>query len=441
MKTIIIGGVAAGMSAASKLRREDPSANIHVYEMGEDLSYGACGMPYYLGGIIEDEKSLIARTKEDFEKKNIHVHLKHQVKKVDPHQKSVEILDLANNQTITDTYDQLVVATGTRPNQTNIEGSDKANLFFLNQLEDARLIKKNLKGVKEVAIIGGGYIGLEIAENFAHLGMKVHIIEMAKQLLLVYDEVIAKKAKELLENIGVNIYLEESLEAYDKDQNKTLVKTNKRQLSVDMVIESIGVRPNTDFLKDTGMDMLKNGAIITNKKQETSIKDIYAAGDCVAYDHLITGQKAFVPLGTHANKTGKIIAENIAGKDIEFPGIIGSNIIKIDTYAFAKTGVSMEESKKYKLGFDYVDITAKNQSGYYPGSKKIFIRLVYDPKTHILKGGQMYGEKGVSDRINILALAISQKMTAEDFSQSDFAYAPPFSPVWDPLLVAANQIK
>ncbi|MDA3931895.1 MAG: CoA-disulfide reductase [Tenericutes bacterium] len=440
MKAIIIGGVAAGMSAASKLRRLDEKATIHVYEKGHDLSYGACGMPYYLGGIIKDEKELVARTKADFEKKNIHVFLNHEVIKVNPKKKNIEIKNIETGKTIKDDYDKLVIATGTSPNQTNIPGSDVANLYFLNQLEDARLIKKNLDNVKEIAIIGGGYIGLEIAENFAHLGIKVHIIEMAKQLLVVYDEVMAKKAKELLQELGVNIYLEEGLETYQNDNNKTIVKTNKRTLSVDMVIESIGVRPNTSFLKDTGMDMLKNGAIITNKKQETSIKDIYAAGDCVAYDHLITGEKAFVPLGTHANKTGKIVAENIAGNNIRFNGIIGSNIIKVGDYAFAKTGLGIDEAKKHNLDYDYVDITAKNQSGYYPGAKKIFIRLVYDPKTHIIKGAQLYGEKGVSDRINIMALAIIKGMTAEEFSQSDFAYAPPFSPVWDPLLVASNQI-
>jgi NADPH-dependent 2,4-dienoyl-CoA reductase/sulfur reductase-like enzyme len=298
-----------------------------------------------------------------------------------------------------------------------------------------------MDGVLEIAIIGGGYIGLEIAENFAHLGVKVHIIEMAKQLLVVYDRDIAKKAQETLENIGVNIYLEEGLDSYQKDKGRIQVKTNKRTIHVDMVIESIGVRPNTGFLKDSGIEMLKNGAIITNAHMQTNIKDIYAAGDCVAYDHIITGQKSFVPLGTHANKTGRIIAENIAGQPSEFKGIIGSNIIKVDDYAFAKTGVGIDEAKRLNLNYDYVDIKAKNQSGYYPGAEPIFVRLVYDKETKVIKGAQLYGKKGVSDRINIMALAILNQVTAEDFAQSDFAYAPPFSPVWDPLLIAANQIK
>jgi NADPH-dependent 2,4-dienoyl-CoA reductase/sulfur reductase-like enzyme len=441
MKTIIIGGVAAGMSAASKLRRLDENAEIIVYEKGHDLSYGGCGMPYFLGDLIKDENKLIARTKDQFESKGIQVFTGHEVIALNSKGKSIKVKNLENQETFDDHYDKLVIATGTKANRTNVPGSDEIDVFVLNQLEDARQIKQAMDGVLEIAIIGGGYIGLEIAENFAHLGVKVHIIEMAKHLLVVYDRDVAKKAQETLENIGVNIYLEEGLDSYQKDKGRIQVKTNKRTIHVDMVIESIGVRPNTGFLKDSGIEMLKNGAIITNAHMQTNIEDIYAAGDCVAYDHIITGQKSFVPLGTHANKTGRIIAENIAGQPSEFKGIIGSNIIKVDDYAFAKTGVGIDEAKRLNLNYDYVDIKAKNQSGYYPGAEPIFVRLVYDKETKVIKGAQLYGKKGVSDRINIMALAILNQVTAEDFAQSDFAYAPPFSPVWDPLLIAANQIK
>lgn len=441
MKTIIIGGVAAGMSAAAKLRRLDKQAIIHVYEMGQDLSYGGCGMPYYLGDIIKDEKKLIARSKEEFEKNNIRVFTNHEVTKVIPASKTIEVLDHLTNKMVNDRYDKLVIATGTKANRTHIEGSDDIDVFVLNQLNDARQIKTAMEGIKEVAIIGGGYIGLEIAENFIHKGIKVHIIERAKQLLTVYDKEIADKAQKILESMGVWIYLDESLISYKKDKKQTIIQTDKRKISVDMVIESIGVRPATDFLKDTGMDMLKNGAIVTNNKQETSIDSIYAGGDCVAYDHLISKEKVFVPLGTHANKTGRIIAENIAGKDMTFNGIVGSNVIKVGTYTFAKTGLGIDEAKRLNLNYDYVDINAKNKSAYYPGAKNIFVRFVYDKDNGVLKGAQIVGEEGVSDRINIMALAITQGLTAEYFSQLDLAYAPPFSPVWDPLLVAANQIK
>lgn len=441
MKTIIIGGVAAGMSAASKLRRLDKDAIIHVYEKGSDLSYGACGMPYYLGGLIENEEKLIARTKSDFEKKNIKVFLKHEFVKVNPKAKTIEVKNLEQNKIINDKYDKLVIAVGTKANQTNILGTDKANIQVLNKLSDARKLKPLIDKAKSVAIIGGGYIGLEIAENLAHLGKKVDIIERLPQLLPIYDKVIAKKAQTALEAIGVNIYLEENLEEYLQKNNKTIIKTNKNSFEEDLVIEAIGVRPNTEFLKDIGLDMLSNGAIIVNDKMETSLKDIYAGGDCVSYHHLLTNKNVFVPLGTHANKAGRVIAENIAGNKESFSGIVGSNIIKVDKLAIAKTGLGYQEAKRENFNYEYVDITAKNQAGYYPGAKEIFIRIVYEPKTGILKGAQIVGEKGVSSRINIMALAITKGLTAKEFSGLDLAYAPPFSPVWDPLQIATNQIK
>lgn len=441
MKVVVIGGVAAGMSAASKLKRLDKDAVIHVYEKGQDISYGGCGMPYYLSDVIENEDQLIARHKEAFEKKGINIFLNHEVIDLEPEHQYIKVKNHDSGSLFDEHYDRLVIATGTSAIRTNVDGSNQANLFVLNQLDDARQIKSQLNGVKEVAIIGGGYIGLEIAENLKLLDINVHIIELADQLLGIYDKTLADKAKEIIENLGVHVLLNEKLVSYKKDNDKTIVVTDKRELKVDMVIESIGVRPNTQFLNKSGMNMLKNGAIITNNKMETSIKHIYAGGDCVAYDHLITNQKAFVPLGTHANKTGRIIGENIAGLNHTFNGIIGSNIIKVGEYAFAKTGLGIQEAQKHELDYDFVEITAKNQSGYYPGAEKIYVRLVFDPKTNIIKGAQMFGKKGVESRINIMALAITQQMCAEVFAQSDFAYAPPYSPVWDPLLVAANQIK
>lgn len=441
MKVIIIGGVAAGMSAASKLKRLKKDTIIHVYEKSSDISYGGCGMPYFLSDVISDDQKLVARTKDAFEKKDIHVFKNHEVVDIDPKEQTVKIIDLEHKKTIVDSYDKCLIATGTSARRTNVPGSEDIDVFVLSQLEDARQIKKNLQGVKSVAVIGGGYIGLEIAENLNLLGLEVHIIELADQLLINYDKEVAEAAKKIMTDIGVQIHLNERLSSYEVIDGKTIVNTDKHHYPVDMVIEAIGVKPNTEFLKELNIEMLSNGAIVTNKKMETSIKNIYAAGDCVAYDHLITREKAFVPLGTHANKTGRIVGENMAGMNTKFKGIIGSNIIKVHDYAFAKTGVSLKESEKYDLGYHFIEINAHNQSGYYPGVENIYVRLIYDPKTTEIKGAQLYGKKGVSDRINIMALAISQKMTASEFAQSDFAYAPPFSPVWDPLLVAANQIK
>ncbi len=441
MKTIIIGGVAAGMSTAAKLRRIDNTMKITVYEMGKDLSYSGCGMPYYLGDIITDEEKLIARTKDDFQKEHIDVFVHHQVVKVNPLDKTVVVKNLLTDEEIIDTYDKLVIGTGTYAIRTNVPGSDQVKITVLNQLEDMRDIKEVLEKTKSAAVIGGGYIGIEVAENLAHLGIQVHIIELADQLLRVFDKGVASKAEEILKEQAVMVHLNEKLVSYEALDNVTRVHTDKSTYDVDLVIEAIGVRPATNFLKETGIEMLRNGAIIVNDKCETSIKDIYAAGDCATYHHIIKDELVYVPLGTHANKAGRVIAENIAGNDERFPGIVGSNIIKVFDYGFAKTGLGIDEAKKLGLNYDYVDVTAKNQTGYYPGAKKIFMRIVFEKNTGILKGAQLVGEKGVSDRINIMALAITKSLTAKEFSQLDFAYAPPFSPVWDPLQVATNQIK
>lgn len=441
MKTIIIGGVAAGMTSAAKLKRLDPKHIIHVYEKGTDLSYSGCGMPYFLGDIVTDESKLIARYQSDFKKQGIDVFLSHEVTNVNPKSKQVTVLNLKTGITFVDSYDYLVIGTGTTANKTNVLGSKQAHIYVLNQLPDMRHIKPEVVSGRHVAIIGGGYIGVEVAENLIHQGLIVHIIQRGNQLLSVYDYDVAEKARVELENMGVLVHLEEKLQTYETSGDQIVVITDKQTFTVDFVIESIGVRPNTMFLQDTGLKMLKNGAILINSFCETSCPSIYAAGDCAAYYHQITKDYVYVPLGTHANKTGRIVAENIAGLKTTFPGIVGSNIIKVGHLAFAKTGLGIDQALQLNLDYDYVDVTAKHQTSYYPGATDLFMRIVYEKKTGVLKGAQLVGEKGVSDRINIMALAITKSLTASEFSQLDFAYAPPFSPVWDPLLVAANQIK
>ncbi|MFU8786572.1 MAG: FAD-dependent oxidoreductase [Candidatus Izemoplasmataceae bacterium] len=441
MKTIIIGGVAAGMTAAAKLKRLDASHTIHVYERGTDLSYSGCGMPYFLGDIVSDESKLIARYQDDFKKQGIDVFLKHEVLSVNPTNKYVTVNNLISKETFVDKYDHLIIATGTIANKTRVKGRDDHKIFMLNQLPDMRKIKPEVIKGNGVAIIGGGYIGVELAENLAHKGLTVHIIQRGNQLLNVYDYEVALKAKTALEAINVQVHLNENLMAYERHHDTLNVITDKAHYPVDFVIESIGVKPNTDFVNNIGLAMLKNGAIITNDHGETTVPNIYAAGDCAAYYHLIKNDYVFVPLGTHANKTGRVVAENIAGLKTTFPGIIGTNIIKVADLAFAKTGIGIDEAKQLGFDYDYVDVTALHQTSYYPGAKELFIRLIFENNTGLIKGAQLVGEKGVSDRINIMALAIIKKLTAQEFAQLDFAYAPPFSPVWDPLLVAANQIK
>ncbi len=441
MKVIIIGGVAAGMTAAAKLRRLDKDVIIHVYEKGRDLSYSGCGMPYVLGDVVTDQDKLIAKTYEEFQKQDIKVFLMHEVFKVDPKEKIVHIKDLDKDLVIKDTYDKLLIATGAYAKRTHIPGSDKIDVHVLNQFSDMKLLKPKIDKALSIAIIGGGYIGIELAENLINLKKEVYILQKGDYILKAYDKDISKKALDALTRSGVHVHLNQDLKSYTYQDDQILIKTNKNTFKVDLVIEAIGVSPNTNFLKDTGIDMLDHGAMITNRHMQTSIDDIYAAGDCVAYYHQIKDSFVYMPLGTHANKTGKVAANHMFGIDDSFSGIVGSNILKVCDLTFAKTGLGIDEAKKLNLNYDFVDITAKHQTSYYPGATDLFIRLVYEKDTTILKGAQLVGENGVSDRINIMALAITKQMTAKAFAELDFAYAPPFSPVWDPLLIAASQIK
>ncbi len=441
MKVCIIGGNAAGMTAAAKLRRLDKHDEIIVYEKGTDISYSGCGMPYVLGDIVDDPKKLIARTVSDFDKQDINVNLNHEVIQVLPKEKQIIVKDLKADKTFKTSYDELIISTGTFAKRTNVPGSKNIDVYVLNKLEDMRYLESALKGVNHVTIIGGGYIGVEVAENLRHKHIEVDIIQKGKHLLSIYDQEFADKAKKVLETMSVGIHLNENLKSYEAHGKQIKLTTDKHTYVTDLVIETIGVSPQTKFLEDTEINMLKNGAIVVNEFMETSIIDIYAAGDCVAYKHLLKDDLVYVPLGTHANKTGKIVALNMKGDAESFPGIIGTNIIKIGDYALAKTGLGYQESKDIGLDIDHVDIKAKHQTGYYPGAVDIDIRFVYDKDSKIILGAQLFGKKGVSDRINIMALAVTQKMKAEDFAKLDFAYAPPFSPVWDPLLIAASQIK
>lgn len=440
MKIVVIGGVAAGMSMASKLKRLKPEYQIEVYEKGQDLSYGACGMPYYLSDVIKDEKSLVARTQDQFEASGIKVFTGHEVTKLHPIEKTIE--GTFENNSFKAAYDKLVIATGASAIHIPVSNHHLKGIYPLNALQDAIQLKKALEKAKKVAIIGAGFIGMEVAENMVHLDKEVHIIERLDQVLPTYDKAYAKLAEDALSNAGVKIHLKESLEGYTGESHVTGVITDHQTIDVDLVIEAVGVRPNTAFLKEAGFQMLPNGAIIINAKGETNLKDIYAAGDCVAYPHKLLPEPVFVPLGTHANKMGRVIAEQLAGNsEAYFHGVIGSSILKVMDLTVSKTGLTMKDSERLNLGLNYVDVKAKNQAGYYPGAELMDIRLTYDPQTFIVKGAQIIGKKGVSDRINIMASIISQGLTKDALENMDLAYSPPFQPVWDPLQIAAQQIK
>ncbi len=441
MNVVIIGGVAAGMSAASKLKRLDKSMNIIVLEKGRDVSYGACGLPYFVSDMIKDEDKLVARTADKFRDNGIDVRLESEVDAVDFTNKTVHVK--TDDDAYTLPYDKLVIATGASAIQLPIPGRDLENIHPLNSLEDGRQLKALVQDskVQSVAVIGGGYIGVEVAETLLEAGKSVTLIERESRLLMPFESFAAERVHAVLEASGARIYKGETAQAYEGDKVVKRVKTDQRTIEADVVIEAVGIKPNTQFLKHTNIALANNGAILTNEAMETSIKDVYAAGDCVSYiDALDHSKHRYIPLGTHANKAGRVIAEQIAGNDKTFAGVIGSSVLKVLDLEVARTGYNLDEARSHGYQADHVRIKARDKAGYYPHALPLEIDLVYDPKTCVILGATMVGS-GIAHRINTAAIAVMQRMRADTFGDLDLAYAPPFSPVYDPVQIAANQIK
>lgn len=439
MKTIIIGAVAGGMSTAAKLKREQKDAQIVVYEKTEEISYGACGLPYYVSGENEDLNKLRIRTVEQFKKSGIDVLTKHEVIKVNPANKEVTIQH--DNKTFTDTYDHLVVATGASPIIIPIEGANHPKVHTLKSLEDGKNLKEASRDAETIAIIGGGYIGLELADAFVHLNKKVVIVERLPHVLTTFDKEFSDWVAEHLDEKGVKLHLDETVtKILEKDKQLELV-TDKGSVRADLVVMSVGIRPNTAFLKETGIKMLRNGAIITNEKMETSIPNIYAAGDCSTIIHGITKQPMNIALGTNANKQGKVLAERLAGSDVVFDQSLGSTMIRILDLEVAKTGLGESEANDLDMDIITSTITANNHASYFPNPSKVTIKVVVDKKSRVILGAQLIGKHNVALRLNPFVVAIDQKMTVERFSLLDFGYAPPFASTWDVMHIAASTVK
>ncbi len=443
MRVVIIGGDAAGMSAASKLRRLDDKVEIVVFERGHDVSYSACGMPYHIKGEIPEETSLYARSPKDFEEKDIRLHLQHEVTAFDAEKKELTVYDHVNAQEKKETYDKLLIATGADGIRLGLPDTVDERVFTFNDMEDMRRLKDLLekKNPERGVIIGGGFIGIELAEAFVSRGISTTIVEREKEILPQLDAEFGRAAREELARHGVNIETGATVKGYAERDGRFRVLTIAGEVETDFVIEAVGVKPNTAFLAGSGLSFLPNGAIRVNAAMKTGLPDVYAAGDVASVRHRILERDVHIPLGTHANKTGRIVAEQIAGRDAEFPGVLGSFVVKVFDRTAAKTGLSLQEAKKANIPAESVTIEAPSRAGYYPGMERIKVRIVYRPEDKRLLGFQLFGADGVAQRLHAAALALWANMDADTFRQADFAYAPPFSPVYDPLLVCANQIK
>ena len=445
MRVIIVGAVAAGMSAAAKLKRMKPEYDVVVYEKTDVVSFGACGLPYFVGGFFDDANNMIARSAEKFRETGIDLNVFHEVVKVDTEAKKVTVRNLETNVEFEDSYDKLMIATGASSIIPPIKNVKLENVSTLKTMEDGIKVKEllNKEENQKVAIIGAGFIGLEAVEAAKQLSKEVRVFQSESRVLAqVFDKEITDVLEEEIKKHDVDLRLEELVSELVGETKVEKIITNKGEYEADVVIIATGVRPNTSFLKDTSIEMLPNGAIIVDDKYgKTSIEDVYAAGDCATINSVITNKAIYVPLATGANKLGRIVGENLAGANNAFQGSLASSCIKVMDMEAARTGLSEKEVKA--LGFDYKTkfITDMNQTSYYPGRQKIYVKLIYDAHTKVIYGGQVAGYKDAVQRCNVIAACIYGKMTTEQLGMLDLSYAPPFSRTWDVLNVAGNVSK
>ncbi|WP_313800144.1 CoA-disulfide reductase [Cytobacillus sp.] len=443
MKLLVIGGVAAGMSAASKLRRMQKDAQIVVYEKGRHLSYGACGLPYYVSGENDDYTKMIARTKEQFEEMGMEIFLQHEVVKVVPEKKQVMIKDLVNNKLFIDTYDKLMIATGTIPIVPPFPGVRMKNVYGLKTLEDGIRLKEITEQpeIQDVVIVGGGYIGIEVVEAMIRQGKRVRVIELSDRILKTFDKELTDLAEEELVNHGVELNLVEKVEAFIGSQQVEAVQTDKGTYRADLVLLSIGVKPATKFLAGSGIALGENGAVIIDREMRTNIQDVYSAGDCAQVYHKVMEENTHIPLGTNANKCGRIAGSNIAGQHNKYVGTLGSAAIKVCDLEMGRTGLSEEEAKKLAIDYTTVFVKSADHPGYYPNQTPIWIKLICEKRSRRILGAQAIGNKGAVLRIDIFAVAIHNQMTADELGMTDLVYAPPFAGVWDAVHIACNAVK
>lgn len=442
MKVVVIGGVAAGMSAASKIKREKPDWHIIVFEMGVETSYGACGLPYYISGVNKDEDLLRIRTPSEFIKSGIDVRLSSEVTKVDDVNKVVTVINDAN--TYDEEYDYLIIASGASPIIPPIKNIDTkfSNVFSVKTIEDANKIKTYIEEEKvtKATIIGSGYIGLEMVEALLELGIEVTLFEMNDAVLASVDKEIATIISEELIKQHVSLHVSEYVVEVKGDKTVDTIVSNKDIYNTELLIVAAGVKPTTNFLEGSNILRARNGGIITNKKMETSVKGVYAGGDCTLIHHKLLNKDVYLPLGTHANKQGKLIGENIVGENRSFQGALGTAALKVCNLDVARTGLSEGEAKDNNIEYSSVFITAPSHAPYYPNQTPIYIKMLYDTTDGRILGAQLAGRQGVALRIDIIATIIDAGYTAQQVSDLDLCYAPPFSSVWDAVQIATNVI-
>lgn len=438
-KVLIIGGVAGGASAAARLRRLNEHVEIILFEKGEYISFANCGLSYYIGGDIQNKADLTLQTPLGFKKRfNIDVRTFNEVTAIDKEKKTVTVLNHNTNETYEETYDILLLSPGAEPIRPNIEGINLSRVFTLRNIPDTYRIKDYIDNAapKTAAVIGGGYIGVEMAENLVQAGLSVTIVEMQNQVIAPLDFDMASILHNELERNGVTLKLETALEKIEEQGSSLKVVTNKGAFDADMVILAIGVKPETKIAAEAGLKLNQRGALIVDDNMKTSDDFIFAAGDAVEVTDFIANEKAVIPLAGPANKQGRIAADNICGIKSEYRGTQGSAILKVFNLTAASTGITEKTAKRLGLNYEKSFTVSASHAGYYPGAKEMFIKTIFDKDNGKILGAQIVGSEGVDKRCDVIAAAINFKASVNDLTKLELCYAPPYSSAKDPVNMA-----
>ena len=449
MKVVIIGGVAGGASAAARLRRLDEKCEIILFERGEHISFANCGLPYYIGGVITEKEKLLVQTPEEMRQRfNIDVRVLNEVVDIDTKKKEVSVSDLKRDQKYTETYDKLILSPGASPIIPNIEGIDAPNVFTLRNIPDTYAIKDFVdeKKPKRAVVVGGGFIGLEIAENLHERGITVTVVELANQVMGPIDYEMAALVHEHLKEKGVELYLGDGIKGLQNTPKYSIVELNSgKQIKTDMVMLGIGVRPENDLAKKAGLELGQRGGIKVNKSMQTSNSNIYAVGDAVEITDYVNESQTLIPLAGPANKQGRIAANNICGLQEEYEGTQGTSVLKIFDMTVASTGNNEKILNRADIPYEKSFTHSASHAGYYPDAMPISLKLLFSPKDGKILGAQAVGYGGVEKRIDVIATAIRAGMTVYDLEKLELAYAPPYSSAKDPVnmagYVASNILK
>ena len=443
-RLVVVGGDAAGMSAASQAKKRRPDLEVVAFERGRATSYSACGIPYWISGTVDDEAALVARTPEQHRAAGIDVRMRTEVVGIDLDRRTVAWRDLDSGAEGSEPFDDLVYATGSVPMRPPVPGIDADGVFGVQVLDDGAALRTELArgSVRRVVVVGGGYIGLEIAEACRIRGLDVTVVDLSATPVGTFDPDVGAQIAEAVRGEGIDLVLSDGVAAIDVGADgraRAVVTASGRELPADLVVLGLGVRPNVALAREAGIPLGTSGGVAVDARMRTGVEGVWAAGDCVESVHRLSGQRVVVALGTHANKQGRVAGINIGGGYATFPGVIGTAITRVCDLEAARTGLSSAEAEAAGYSFVRAAVDSTTKAGYFPGAAPIRVTMIAERRSGRLLGAQIVGRKAAAKRIDALAICIWNQMTVDEILSLDLSYAPPFAPVWDPVLIAARK--